>query len=109
MPEDQSTFPFAITKNSKVALTLGSTAAVAGTLLWAGWIANDLLRDIKEEISGLRNDVRAVSADRWTGRDMRDWGTDLKDLNTNVSRRDEKSGLLIPDVRKIQRSNHSEN
>lgn len=105
MSDSQSQFPFAITRNSKVALTLGTAAAVCGALLYAGWVANDLLRDIKDEIRSLRTDVRAVAHDRWTGRDMRDYSAELKDLNTVVTRAAGQSGLLVPDARRIQRSN----
>jgi hypothetical protein len=108
MSESQTSFPFAITKNSKVALTLGSVFGLSGALLYAGWMANDLLRDIKDELRALRTDVRAVSQDRWTGRDMRDYGVELKDLNATVSRAAGQSGLVIPDVRRIQRGNHTE-
>jgi hypothetical protein len=98
-----------LSPNSRFALTLGGAVAVAGSLLYAGWFANGLLRDIKDELGALRRDMRAVSSDRWTGRDMRDYSAELKDLNTAVSRTDGKVGLLVPDVRHIIRANQSEN
>jgi hypothetical protein len=39
---------------------------------------------------------------------MRDYGVELKDLNATVSRAAGQSGLVIPDVRRIQRGNHTE-
>lgn len=107
MSESQTQFPFAITKNSKVALTIGTALTLCGSLLYAGWVANDLLRDIKDEIKSLRADVRTVSVDRWTGRDMRDYSAELKDLNTSIARAAGQAGLLVPDVRQIQKNNHT--
>ncbi len=89
-------------------IALGGAVTVAGALLYAGWFANGLLRDIKDELGALRSDVKAASADRWTGRDMRDYTADLDKLNAGVARIDSKTGLIVPDVRRIQRSNQAE-
>jgi len=98
-----------ITPNSKVVLTLTGILTVGGALLYAGWFANGLLHDIKDELSNIRADIKAVSSDRWTGRDMRDWGVETERLNARVVRGDTETGLILPDVERIQRRNHREN
>ncbi len=98
-----------ITPNSKVALTLGGITAVSGALLYAGWFGANMLRDIKDEVAGLRADIRSASTDRWTGRDMRDFASDARELNTAIQRSDGKTGLILPDVLRIQRANHNDN
>ena len=98
-----------LTPNSRVALTVGSAVGVCGALLYAGWFSANMLRDIKDEVSGLRSDIKAASSDRWTGRDMRDWGTEAERLNTAVTRSEGKLGLILPDARNIQRANRREN
>lgn len=98
-----------LSPNSRFALTLGGAVAAAGSLLYAGWFANGLLRDIKDELAGIRTELRDVSQDRWTGRDMRDYSTELKDLNSAVARGNGQTGIVVPDVRRIQRGNHAEN
>lgn len=98
-----------LTPNSRFALTIGGAVAVAGSLLYAGWFANGLLRDIKDEIGALRSDIRMVAQDRWTERDMRDYSTELKDINAGVTRAAGQTGLLVPDVHRIRRSNRGEN
>jgi hypothetical protein len=98
-----------LSPNSRFALTLGGAVSLAGMLLYAGWFANGLLRDIKDELSALRSDVKSAAADRWTGRDMRDYTLELERLNTSVARTDSRTGLNVPDVRRIQRSNRENN
>lgn len=85
-----------ISPTSKFSIQLGGAVFVAGWLFFAGWYGANLLRDIREEISALRGDVRAVSTDRWTGRDMRDFATSAERLNPT---------LHLPDPRRIQREN----
>lgn len=98
-----------LSQNSKFSVTLGAIIAVAGSLLYAGWFASGLLRDIKDEVVAARAEVKAAAADRWTGRDMRDYAAESKDLNNQVQRTDGKSGLYVPDVRRIQRMNQGDN
>ncbi len=90
-----------LTPNSKLTLALGSAAAVAGSLILAGWTAASLLGDIRTELAAIRFELRSG----WSSRDMHDFSTDLERLNTSVSRTDGKVGLIVPDARRIQRTN----
>ncbi len=94
-----------ITSNSKYAITLGSAVAVCGALLYGGWCAANMLRDIKDEVSGLRSDIRSAATDRWTGRDMRDFADETKENNAAIQRGDGRSGLILPDPRRIMKAN----
>lgn len=97
-----------LTPNSRFALTLGTALAVAGSLLYAGWFANGLLRDIKDELAAVRSELKHAASDRWTGRDMRDYASTSKDLNSAIARTDGRTGLFVPDVRAIQRANRDQ-
>lgn len=86
-----------LTPNSRFALSIASAMAVSGSLLYAGWFTNGMLRDIRDDIGALRSELRIAASDRWTGRDMRDYTAELIQLNS--------SAIKVPDVIKIQQDN----
>ena len=95
-----------ITPATRLALTLGTASALCGTLLYVGWFGANLLHDIKDEVAGLRSDIRLAATDRWTGRDMRDYVIEVRELNGQVVRTDGKRGLILPDIIRIQSNNN---
>lgn len=97
MSDSRNPFP-PLTPNSRLALRLGTAVTIAGAFLFAGWSSANILRDIRDELAGLRKDVRAVSIQQWTVRDMRDYGNETEKLNT---------GITMPDARRIHRNNQN--
>lgn len=79
-----------ITTNSRLSLNLTVVVICVAALVGTGWRAANLLRDIKDEIGGLRSEVKAVSADRWTLQDQERWASRLERLNRT-------SNLVVPE------------
>lgn len=76
--------------NSRLSLNLTVVVVCVGALVATGWRAANLLRDIKDEIGGLRSEVTKVSTDRWTLQDQERWASRLERLNRS-------SNLVIPE------------
>lgn len=83
-----------LTANSRLSLNLTVVVICVGALVGTGWRAANLLRDIKDEIGGLRAEVKAVSADRWTLQDQERWAARLERLNRSAN-------LIIPEPARV--------
>lgn len=81
-----------ISTNTRVTLTIGGIISGVVALVALGWRANGIASEIKSEISDLRRDVKASTANGWTQRDMERWSYQL-DL------RNRERGLIVPDPR----------
>lgn len=79
-----------ITANTRLSLNLVVVVICVGALVGTGWRAANILRDINDQIAGLRNEVKSVSADRWTLQDQKAWAYSLERTNRAL-------GLAVPE------------
>lgn len=59
--------------DSPLKITIAVAVAVIGFTASISWVCANGLRDIKEEISGLRYDVSELRGDAWTYADQSRW------------------------------------
>lgn len=84
-----------ISQNTKFSLTIGGVFTAVVVLVGVGWRAANIIRDVGDEVKALRNDVKGVSADRWSASDMERWAYRLDLANRERS-------IIVPDPRTIR-------
>ena len=79
--------------STPVTLTISAIGISVAMLVGTGWRAANAVRDLCDEVAGLRRDVAAIAADRWTAADMERWAFRLERSN-----RENGVNLVVPDV-----------
>jgi hypothetical protein len=76
-----------LTPDTDLSLTLSAAALALGFVATAVWRAANFIRDLRDEIKGLRTDVRAA----WTREEHERWAFSLERENTKLP-------LIVPSV-----------
>lgn len=74
-----------IIPETKLQITIAVATAVIGATATVSWVCANGLRDIKEEISGLRQEVISVRNEAWTYTDQYRWVGALSKQNRFTS------------------------
>lgn len=100
---DDSAPQVKINKGRELVLPLGLVAAIALSLLTAGWKANELLTALREESAATRASVESLRAEFrkgqtyvWSVGDMERWAYQLERGNRDLK-------LSVPDVRDVHK------
>lgn len=76
-------------------ITVAVGIAVIGATATISWVCANGLRDIKEELSGLRSDVSHIRYEAWTYQNQKDWVYALDKAN-------KFSNIQVPDIGDIR-------
>ena len=77
----------ALTPDTDITVTLAAAGGAFAAVFWAGWKIANAIRDLVEEIKGLRKDVRAA----WTREEHERWSFQLAMKNAKLP-------LVVPAV-----------
>jgi len=77
----------AITPETDITATLAAAGGAFVAVFWAGWKIANAIRDLVEEIKGLRKDVRAA----WTREEHERWSFRLERENAGLP-------LVVPPI-----------
>lgn len=83
-----------LSSNMRFTVTTGAAISACIALIVGTWKVTNAMRDIQEELSGIRRDMNHASLDRWTASDMDRWAAALAIIN-----KDELPTLEVPSPR----------